>query len=284
MATSTRRLARPRFTLLLLIMISITVITLDFRGKATGIVTSAKDQAANVLAPVQSAAVAALAPVSNFAQGVFNYGALEAQNARLRSEVTRLQSASTQAAAVESQARQVLSSQHLSFAPGLPKVEARVISSSPSNFAVAVVIDRGQSSGVAVGMPVVTGAGLLGRVVQASSTTSTVLLLTDPSSNIGVRLVGKGSAGPGAVGVAVGQGAGKLLHVELLSIHVPVAKGQLMVTSGLQGSIFPPGLPVGRVSRHSIAPGALSQAVDLAPVVNPSEAQYVSVLLWSPKA
>ena len=75
-----------------------------------------------------------------------------------------------------------------------------------------VEIDRGTDAGVDKGMPVVTGAGLVGRVVEASKRRATVLLITDLSSNIGVRLTASGD-----VGVAKGAGAGNDLPVDRIT-------------------------------------------------------------------
>src|SRR5437868_7134363 len=129
------------------------------------------------------------------------------------------------------------------------------------------------------GMPVVSGSGLVGRVVVASKSRSTVLLITDPTSNVGVRF---GTAGN--LAVAAGQGAGAPLRVDLVPPQVPVDKGELMITSGLQQSIYPPGVPIGTVLTTGVPRGSFQQAVTLAPVADLSRLQFVAVMQWAPKS
>ena len=128
-------------------------------------------------------------------------------------------------------------------------------------------------------MPVVSGSGLVGRVVVASRTRSTVLLITDPTSNVGVRF------GPaGNLAVAAGQGHGAPLRVDLIPPQVPVNKGDLMSTSGLQQSIYPPGVPIGTVLTTGVPRGSFQQAVTLAPVADLGRLQFVAVMQWAPKS
>ena len=81
-----RRSSRSRFTLLLLVLTSITVITLDFRGQGAGVVESVRDVALDTFAPVQSVTDTVFSPVTNAWNGITNYDDLEAENARLQAE------------------------------------------------------------------------------------------------------------------------------------------------------------------------------------------------------
>ncbi|MGI9023726.1 MAG: rod shape-determining protein MreC, partial [Acidimicrobiales bacterium] len=154
-------------------------------------------------------------------------------------------------------------------------VSARVVSTGPSNFQLTVAIDKGTDDKIDKGMPVVTGNGLVGRVVDVSRSRSTVMLVTDRSSSVGIRLQGSGS-----LAVTKGAGDGKPLSVELVDMATTVAPGEAVVTSGLQGSVFPPDLPVGRVREAKAEPGALSQSVTVDPLVDLARIEFVKVLLW----
>ena len=90
-------------------------------------------------------------------------------------------------------------------------------------------------------MPVVSGGGLVGRVVEVSRLRSTVVLITDPSSNVGVTLV---TANEKAV--AEGNGPGKPLRLNFLDAKSQVAQGDKVVTSGLQGGATRRASPSGR--------------------------------------
>jgi rod shape-determining protein MreC len=269
-----RRSARPRFTLLLLVLTAITLLTLDERGsRAVGAV---RGYARDAFAPVASAADRVFGPVADAVQGVVHYGDLEAENHRLREQLAEQQGEQLRAQDAQRELKALADLQNLDFVGDTPTVAARVVSTSPNNFQLTLEIDRGTRHGVARGMPVVSGAGLVGRIVDASRTRSVVLLVTDQESSVGVRL-----ATSGDVGVATGRGMRAPLEVDLIDPATVVPEGEVVVTSGLQQSVFPPGIPVGKVRTAKAAPGALQQDVAIDPVVDLRRLTFVKVLQWS---
>jgi rod shape-determining protein MreC len=102
-------------------------------------------------------------------------------------------------------------------------------------------------------------------------------MVTDPSFAVGVRIQSSGK-----VALASGEGEGAALKVSLVTPGTRFFAHQVLTTSGLQGEIFPPGIPVGRVVRASDQPGNLQESVAMQPVVNYSSLQFVKILLWSP--
>ncbi len=273
-----RRTARPRFTLFLLVLTAVTIITLDYRGTGGGIIGTIKSTAQDAFAPVQSAADAAFRPVGDFFQGVTHYGALEKENARLRDQLADARGASLRAADAERERQTLLDLDNLTVIENIPSVAARVVSTSPSNFDLTVQIDRGKDAGIALRMPVVTGEGLVGRVVAVSRTRATVLLVTDPSSSVGVRLTGSGD-----VGVASGQGDDKDLGVDFIAPNAAVTRNEVVVTSGLQQSQFPPSIPVGRVTAVRAPSGEFQKFLRIEAVVDLQRLTFVRVLQWSPQ-
>lgn len=273
-----RRSARPRYTLLLLVLTSVTLLTLDYRGRASGALEALKDGARDAFAHVETATEGVFSPVGNVVGGIVHYDDVQAENRRLRLENERLRGTALQARDAERERRALLDQLNLDFVGDVPRVDARVVSTSPSNFDLTVEIDKGTGSGVVVGMPVVTGAGLVGRVIDTSRLRSTVLLLTDKESQVGVRLTGSGD-----VGVARGGGFRAPLTVDLVELPTPVAPGEVVVTSGLQQSVFPPGVPVGRVVSAEVDGNALQKDVVLEPIVDLRRLSFVTVLQWSPR-
>ena len=154
-------------------------------------------------------------------------------------------------------------------------MSARVVGTSASSLELTAELNKGTSAGVARGMPVVAGAGLVGRVVAVSKLRSVVVLLTDPNSNVGIRL-----ASTGDTGVARGNGPSRTLSVELLEGGSQAQVGEPVVTSGLQQSIFPPGIPVGLVQSKGYEEGPERKGVTLAPVVDMARLTFVKVLIW----
>jgi rod shape-determining protein MreC len=164
-----RRGGRSRFTLVFLVLTSITVITLDFRGDGAGVIGSVRDGAADALAPVRSAAASVLSPVGDALAGITGYGALEDDNAELRARIAELEGTALRNEGAERELAEALALLELDFTGNLPRVDARVVSTPISNFEQTIELDRGSDDGIAVDMPVVSGAGLVGRVVQVSS-------------------------------------------------------------------------------------------------------------------
>lgn len=271
-----RRSRRHRFFLLLLVLTSITVITLDYRDAGGGALESVRRGARDALAPLQSAASNVFEPVGNFFGGLTRYGSLKAENARLRAELDQARGNQLESEGAEREREALLDLMRLDFASTIPAVTARVVSESPSNFQNTVVVDRGSDKGVAVGMPVVTGAGLAGRVLEVSRTRATVQLLVDRQSNVGVRLTGSGD-----IGVASGTGPNEPLKVDFVPAGTKLAAGEAVVTSGLPGSAFPPEIPVGRVKEFHTPPGAVQQEITVDPSVDLQRLEYVKVLLWT---
>lgn len=278
MATA-RRHTSQRLTLVILLLASITVITLDYRGAASRDIESLRNAARDVISPVQRGLSAALRPIGDFFSGAVNYGAAVSDNARLRMEIGSLQRQVLENSRAERQLQQVLSEEHLPFVQNIPTRLAAVISGSTSNFELTFEIDLGTSSGVGVGMPVVSGAGLLGSVVSAGRVTSVVRLLTDPSSAVAVSLGSSSS-----VAVAYGQGSGDPLRLEVTAGQSPRV-GETVFTSGLTGaSTYPAGIPVGRISSVGTAAGSLTRTILVQPFASFSGAQYVTVMQWLPPA
>jgi rod shape-determining protein MreC len=273
-----RRTARPRFVLLLLVLSAITLVTIDTRAGGSGVIGQIRAKAHDAFAPVQDATHSALRPVGNFFTGVVHYGELKSENARLRDELAKVRGQQLQAADAQRELQLLLDQQHLDFVGNIPTVAAQVVDTSSSNFELSVQINRGTSSGVAAGMPVVAAAGLVGRVVEVSAKRSTVLLLTDPTFSVGVRLTANGDTG-----VANGRGRDNPMTIDLVPPNTRLNHGDVLLTSGLQLERFPKGIPVGRVGAVKQEPGALQENVTMDPVVDLSRLEFVQVLQWSPQ-
>lgn len=273
-----RRPARSRFTLLLLVLTSITLLTLDYRGTGSGVVEAVKDGARDVFAPVQDASDTIFSPVGNFVGGVLHYGDLKSENERLRQENDELRGTVLRADDVAREQEALLDQLDLEFVDDIPREDARVVAFSPSNFDLSVEIDKGANDGIVKGMPVVTGAGLVGRIDNVSRNRSTVQLLVDDEFSVGIRVVPQGDTG-----VANGRGVGRAMETDLIDPVTELEKGQVVVTSGLQQSQFPPGIPVGKVAKATKKPNALQQDVTIEPVVDLGRLSFVTVVLWSPK-
>lgn len=279
-----RRSGRPRLTIVLLVLASITIITLDYRGDAQGLINGLRRGAQDAFSPVQSAVDAVVRPVGSFLAGAVHAGAIEQQNAKLREEVGRYQA---QALADKAAANTLKALQELEDLPwaaaipqvqSIPKVAAEVVELNLSNFADTVQLNVGRKQGVDVGMPVVGGAGLVGRVVEAWTSGCTVRLITDPTSAVGVRY-----GQPPGDALLQGAGAGKAMTVHYILPGTPLRRGEMLTTSGLQNALFPPEIPVASVTAYSSNASSSEEAVSAEPVVDLPALLYVDVMLWEPQ-
>lgn len=177
-----------RRAIVLLLLSSMLLITLDLRGNA--LLDSARSAWHQVLRPFESAAEVVARPIRNAWRGITDYDDLEAENRRLQDEVDAARSNDIAARALLSKLNALLDAQDLDSLSRYDRVTAGVIGPSPSNLDQIVEIDKGRNHGVREGMLVVTSAGfVVGKITRAFLDTSYVMLLTDTDYFLGVRIV-----------------------------------------------------------------------------------------------
>ncbi len=276
MAT-TRRNTSQRLTLIILVLLSVTAITLDYRGQASHVIRDVRNAARDAVSPVQRVLSDALHPIGDLFSGAVNYGSVVRQNEKLRSELGALRRQALENEGAEHELQELLDEENLPYVQNIPTLEAAVVSGPSSNYQETFEIDRGTSSGVGVGMPVVVAAGLLGTVISAGSDTAVVRALTDPGSAWGISF-----GIPPSVAVADGQGAGYQLSLDDVTANTPVHVGEPVFSSGIAGAALPAGLPIGTVSSVHYVGGNLTKSVLVKPLASYSAYSFVTVLLWFP--
>ncbi len=270
-----RRSGRTRFTLILLVLTSVTLLTLDFRG--FGPLNTARSAVLDAFAPVGDAASGALDPVRDAWDGATGYDDLARENEELRARVDELEGQLTANQVARDSFEQLLEQNDISYVGDLPTVKARVVSGAVSNFDATLEIDKGSSAGIQRGMPVVTGRGLIGRVAEVSDDRAVVELLSGGNFYVGFSVVGTN-----VLGKVRGQGEGGRLAATVDGDD-PVAAGQIVLTSGVQGSQFPQGIPIGTISRVEGTPGSLETALEVQLLADTTDLGFVTVVLWQPE-
>jgi rod shape-determining protein MreC len=273
-----RRSRRPRTTLLILVLAAVTIITLDARGGFHVVTSGVRSAASDAFSPVRSGVNAVVEPIGSFLAGSVHYGAVREQNQKLQAEIDQLKmDRSAQADQVQALG-QLSALLNLPFLPNLQTVPAEVTDFGTSDFAATIDIDVGRSDGVLLDMPVVGAGGLVGQVVEVSHHTATVRLITDGQSVVGTRY----GPPPGSLAVLNGTGAGKPLSADLIPSNTPLTNGQIFTTSGLQGALYPPGIPVATVQTARTGSSSTEETVTLQPLADLAHLRYVSVVLWGP--
>ncbi len=153
-----------------------------------------------------------------------------------------------------------------------PEIPARVIGLNPAAQFVSVRINRGEDHSVHAGMPVVTPEGVMGQVVRSVGGSADVMLVSDPSSRVGVTI-----ARSRVRATAVGAGDGKSLSLENAGRDNDVIDGDVVITSGTDG-IFPRGLKIGRVENVQRRATGMFLTAAVVPSVNLRRVEEVLVV------
>lgn len=264
-----------RRAVLLLLLLSVVLVTLDHRGDAFSGVRSAAHTVAD---PAQDGVTALTAPVGRFFGGLDDLGdsrsridALEKENADLR---RRLREGELTGARSAELARLQL----LSGRGGFTVLPATVTGLGPSlGFEWTVTVDAGRRDGVKGDATVVNADGLVGRVKTVGERSSVIVLAVDPGSAVGVRL-----AGGNQLGVAAGNGLGPLTFSPL-DPTTRVKVGDRLVTGPYGGSTYVAGLPLGEVTAVSGDPGAPAREATVTPYARFGSLDLVGILLAAPR-
>ncbi len=267
---------RARLVLGVLIVISLLAITLDLRGGST--FSGPRNVLSGVVSPVQRVASNVTRPIGRFFSDLTKINSNREKINKLTADNRELRAKRVEDKATSGKADLLSQTLNLAASGGYRVVPAQIISMSQSGFSRTIGIDAGSNSGINPDMTVIAAGGLVGRVVSAAANSATVLVITDESFKVGVRL-----AGTQALGVISGRGSG-VLDLELLDAQTEVRIGDELVARGSVGAKpFVPGVPVGRVISVVQTPGALTRIAVVKPFVNLATLDIVAVVVSPPK-
>ena len=216
------------------------------------------------LSPVRSVISSLVLPIRYVAQLPYNLGkvvsesftsrrALVGHNRSLEQQLLKSYNESLQLQSLKKEnerLRELLGSQER-LARGVLIAELLGVIPTPNTH--QIIIDKGFSDGVVEGQAVIDSSGLFGQIVGVGRSTSRVLLVSDVSHAVPIRINRNGVRS-----IAAGTGRLDQLELENVPITTDIIKGDLAETSGL-GDRFPQGYPVGYVDAITIDP-ALSYA------------------------
>lgn len=271
------RTRRVRLLLVVLLLASLTLVTIDFRSDGDGPLTRIGNAVASVFGPLQDGLSSITRPIGNFFAGFTQIGSLKDKIRSLQEELALLKQDQSRVLDVLAENDRLRALLEIKDRLGLKTTAATVIGRDSSNFQQSLVIDIGTEDGVAKDMPVVGGEGLVGRIIQASASTSTVLLIVDPSSDVASRV-----AETGEVGVLAGGGR-RDMRLTLLNPNAIVTAGDTVVTASYQptragSSVFPEGIPIGTISRVDPPGGNVTRRAFVKPAVDFTTLDFVLVV------
>jgi rod shape-determining protein MreC len=279
-----KQVRRRRAVLGLLVAASLALLTASF-GNGSGPLHGFQRVVVTVLSPIQEGADRALKPARDLVNWFDQTFSARGENKKLQSELQGLRTKVAAGETASAENRQLRGLVGLDRSGKLPtdfgRVTGRVIARSPTVWYSTVNIDKGSSSHIRVNDPVITGDGLVGRITQTTAGTSQVTLITDHTSAVSALVVPEGAAG--VVKPEVGNPDDLVLdYIERGGgVHV----GQTVVTagwrSGTLASLFPGGIPIGRVTEATIAEQETYQQVHLQPFADIRGIEFVQVLTRS---
>lgn len=226
---------------IVLCVISILLLTFYIREGESGPIHGVRSVVTTITSPVRYAGSVVASPFNALGNVFSNLTAshetlsdLKAQNEELTAQVAELSEAQETASRLES----LLG---LQSTYNLESTAARIIGESSDAWSRTVTIDKGSADGFAINMPVCNSAGVIGQIIEVSSNTSTVRLITDENSGVSAMV-----QSTRAQGILQGQPDGTL-RLEYVTTDADVQEGDIIVTSGI-GGVYPKGLPLGTVS------------------------------------
>jgi rod shape-determining protein MreC len=273
-----KQVRRRRAVLALLIVGSFVLLTITYQGSL-----GLQRGVSTIFSPVQGVADRALKPARDLVDWFDKTFDARGENSRLKSELITARTQAVAGAEALQENRQLRKLLELDRGPALAaaaykEVVGRVISRSPTVWRSNVSIDVGSDDGVHVDDPVISGGGVVGRIASVEPGSSQVMLLTDHASAIAAKVVPAGVQG--VVKPEVGNPEDLIL--DFIDSTKLVHGGQAVVTSGwrAQGlaSHFPPGLPVGEVTKASIEDQEAKEQVDVRPYADLRNLDLVQVL------
>lgn len=204
---------------------------------------SVRTGVSDAVAPLLVTINAPVRAVADYARAASGLATLQEENARLVEENAKLREWYQRALVLQSENESLQTLLNIKLPPQHTFVTARIIADSGNTYAHTVLVLAGADSGIEKGQAVLSGDGLLGRVIAAGDTTARVLLMTDINARVPVMIEGGNIRA-----IAAGTGDNTPLLVHLPPGAVP-QEGQRVITSG-HGGLFPFGLPVGTVVKE----------------------------------
>jgi rod shape-determining protein MreC len=252
--------------LLAVLLVSLLLLTVQTRGGGTG---RAGELVTIAVTPIQSLLVRIHRGALNLWANYVDWKSVRRDNAALREENEQLRVQSMQASETREENARLRRLLVLRDRLPLATVAGEVIGREAGGWVRSLTVNRGRGDGIAQQTPVIVPDGLVGRVVQVHRGAAVIQLLNDPASTVGAVVQRTRTAG-----LVEGDAGGTVRFKFMARDGASVTPGDLVVTSGL-GTLFPKGLPVGRVVKIEDKGSALFHFAVLAPAVDFSRVEEV---------
>jgi rod shape-determining protein MreC len=219
-------------------LLGVALLVIDSR---TGLLNAMRQGIGTVLYPLQRTLLVPRDAVSISTDYLGEIHRLRAENAELKRVETANARQLLQVEQLAQENRQLRELMGARDRTVVRSVVAEVLYDTRDPFSRKLVLDKGLQQGVGIGQPVVDAQGVVGQVTRVFPLSAELTLVTDRNMTIpvqvqrnGVRAIASGGPEPGR------------MELRYMSVNADLKEGDTVVTSGLD-SLYPAGLPVGRV-------------------------------------
>lgn len=262
-------------TLITLLVIGLLLMTFDVRSEGGGVTGVLRSGTQTIVSPLQKAAAFVVNPVVDMVDSLSNVATLRETNLRLQQELAE---AEAELIAVNDDLARLEIYEELyeleTTGADIGRTVAEVIG-RPGAFDEALIIDKGTSSGIAVGQPVIdTNGYVVGSVQQVTRGTATIVPITVGPDGVAVAVEDQ-------LGIVLPQVNNPEMRLDILDARDPVFAGDRVVTSSASVK-FPAGYPVGEITADAAPSNDGALASGVTPFANPDTLRVVVVLAWPP--
>lgn len=219
-------------------LLGIALLVIDSR---TGMLGAMRQGIGTVLYPLQRTLLVPRDAVSISTDYLGEIHRLREENAELRRIETANARVLLQVEQLAQENRQLRELTGARERSAVRSVVAEVLYDTRDPFTRKLVLDKGIQQGLAIGQPVVDAQGVVGQITRVFPLSAELTLVTDRNMTIpvqvqrnGLRAIAFGGAEPGR------------MELRYMSVNADLKEGDIVATSGLD-SLYPPGLPVGRI-------------------------------------
>lgn len=251
-------------------LLAIALLVIDSR---TGMLNAMRQGIGTVLYPLQRTLLVPRDAVSISSDYLGEIHRLRAENGELRRIETANAYQLLQAEQLSQENRQLRELIGARDRAVVKSVVAEVLYDTRDPFSRKLVLDKGVQQGVAAGQPVVDAAGVVGQITRVFPLSSELTLVTDRNMALPVQLQRSGLRAIASGGAEPGR-----LELRFMSVNADVREGDVVSTSGLD-SLYPPGLPVGKVVAVDRSRGGNFARVVVDPIAGVDRSRLLLVLL-----
>ena len=267
---------RLRLVLALLFLVSISLLAIGIRSGEAGLISALRSSTLQITGPVQSGATSLGETFRVVAENLSRVTSRDDQLKALQVENEELKFKLSQSADLRRKA--IALDQLLRIVPpqNYKVIPAQVTAiGNTGDFRWTITVDAGSIDGVTLNTTVVSGTGLVGRIVQVNDNYSIASLLIDPNVKVGVRLEGSAE-----IGFIAGTGVIDKLSLQLFDPYAKMPIGARVISWGSDtGKPYMPGLAIGRISSVEGSAGQLNRTATVIPSADISNLEIVGLVL-----